>query len=81
MRKTAREFEASAEIPIKVNVGEIAREVLREKEATALMSKAGTYDLVCVPSEWIAELAEGGLLEPLDGYMDDPTLPEPDRAD
>lgn len=62
-------------------VEEIAREVLQEKQKTELTAKTGAYDLLWIPSEWIAELAEGGLLEPLDDYMSNSTLPQPDQAD
>ena len=64
-----------------VTVEEIAREVLREKEVTALSAKTGAYDVLWVPSEWIAELAEGGFLQPLDELMANPNLPQPDEAD
>ena len=65
----------------KVTVEEIAREVLREKEVTTLMAKTGAYDVLWVPSEWIAELAEGGFLQPLDELMANAKLPQPDKAD
>ena len=65
----------------KVVVEEIAREVLREKEVTALSAKQGTYDVLLVPSEWIAELAEGGFLQPLDDLMANSKLPQPDKND
>ncbi len=65
----------------KVTVEEIAREPLREKEVTALMAKTGAYDVLWVPSEWIAELAEGGFLQPLDELMANSNLPQPDKAD
>ena len=65
----------------KVVVEEIAREILEEKEKTELISKMGGYDILLVPSEWIAELAEGGLLEPLDSYMANSDLRQPDQGD
>lgn len=65
----------------KVVVEEIAREILEEKEKTELTSKMGGYDILLVPSEWIAELAEGGLLEPLDSYMANSDLRQPDQGD
>ncbi len=77
VRATAEDFNKQwgQELGITVRVESIAREVLREKEGTALMAKTGAYDIVYVPSEWIAELAEGGLLESLDEYIANPTLP------
>jgi multiple sugar transport system substrate-binding protein len=65
----------------KVIVQEIARDVLQEKEKTELTSKTGSVDVLWVPSEWVAELAEGGLLEPLDDYMTNTDLRQPDQSD
>jgi multiple sugar transport system substrate-binding protein len=79
VKKAAEAYEL--ETGRKVIVEEIAREVLREKEITELTSKAGAYDVLWVPSEWIAEFAEGGLLEPLDDLMSNPDLPQPDQSD
>jgi len=64
-----------------VVVQEIARDVLQEKEKTELTSKAGSIDILWVPSEWVAELAEGGLLEPLESYMANGNLRQPDQSD
>jgi multiple sugar transport system substrate-binding protein len=64
-----------------VEVTEIARDVLQEKEKTELTSKTGAIDILYVPSEWLAELAEGGLVEPLDQYMANSALNQPDQAD
>jgi multiple sugar transport system substrate-binding protein len=64
-----------------VEVQEIARDVLQEKEKTELTSKTGAIDLLYVPSEWLAELAEGGLVEPLDSYAANTNLRQPDQAD
>jgi multiple sugar transport system substrate-binding protein len=79
VRRAAEAYEQ--ETGRRVIVEEIAREVLREKEVTELTSGAGAYDLLWVPSEWIAEFAEGGLLEPLDGLMSNADLPQPDQTD
>jgi multiple sugar transport system substrate-binding protein len=79
VRKAAEAYEQ--ETGGQVIVEEIAREPLREKEVTALMAKTGAYDVLWVPSEWIAELAEGGFLHPLDELMADANLPQPDQAD
>jgi len=64
-----------------VNIEEINRDVLQEKVFTELQSKTGNVDIVFVPSEWVAQLAEGGLLEPLDSYMANKDLPQPDPND
>jgi len=84
VRATAEDFNKQwgQELGIAVRVEPIAREVLREKEGTALMARTGAYDIVLLPSEWIAELAEGNLLESLDEYMADSPLPlHPDKND
>lgn len=64
-----------------VVVEEIARDILQEKEKTELTSKTGAVDVLWVPSEWVAELAEGGLLEPLDDYMANSNLSQPNQDD
>ena len=79
VRKAAEEYEKLT--GKKVIVEEIAREVLQEKEKTELTAKTGAYDILWVPSEWVAELAEGQLLEPLNPYMENSALPQPDQAD
>ncbi len=79
VKKAAEAYEQ--ETGKKVIVEEIAREVLQEKEKTELTAKTGAYDILWVPSEWVAELAEGQLLEPLDAYMANSNLPQPDQAD
>ncbi|NPV55571.1 MAG: sugar ABC transporter substrate-binding protein [Anaerolineae bacterium] len=71
----------TAETGKPVTVQEIARDVLQEKEKTELTSKTGAIDILYVPSEWLAELAEGGLVEPLDEYMANPELLQPDQSD
>lgn len=79
VRKAAETYEK--ETGKKVIVEEIAREVLQEKEKTELTAKTGAYDILWVPSEWVAELAEGQLIEPLDAYMNNSNLNQPDQAD
>lgn len=79
VQKAAEAYEA--ETGRKVVVEVIAREVLQERQKTELVSGAGAYDILWLPSEWLAELAEGGYVEPLDGYMQDASLRQPDQSD
>jgi len=79
VRKAAEAYEQQT--GGKVIVEEIAREVIREKQVTALTAATGAYDVLWVPSEWIAELAEGGFLQPLDELMANSNLPQPNKDD
>jgi ABC-type glycerol-3-phosphate transport system substrate-binding protein len=79
VKKAAEAYEQ--ETGKKVIVEEIAREVYREVETTALQSKTGQYDLLWMPSESVTGLVEGGFLEPLDALMANSALTQPDQAD
>lgn len=79
VKKAAEAYEQ--ETGKKVIVEEIAREVYREVETTALQSKTGQFDLLWMPSESVTGLVEGGFLEPLDSWMANSALTQPDQAD
>ncbi len=58
----------------KVNIEEIARESLREKTTTVILSKKGRYDVCYVSKAWIGGYVKGELLQPLGKYIEDPTV-------
>jgi len=58
----------------KVFIEEIAREALREKTTTVLMAKKGRYDVSYVDKAWIGGYAKARLLQPLNGFIEDPNV-------
>jgi multiple sugar transport system substrate-binding protein len=55
---------------IKINVVEVPINELFTKTLAEHRAGTGAYDMLNVVPAWIPDLAEAGVLEPLDGYVD-----------
>lgn len=60
-----------------VIVEEIAREALRDKTATVLLSGSGDYDVSYVSGDWVPEFVAAETLAPFDQFIDDPDVADP----
>ncbi len=70
------EFEA--ETGIKLEIVETPYVEFHSKLMTGLMGGSGMYDLITFHTPWFTSFIEGGYLEPLNKYLDDPKLTDPD---
>lgn len=53
----------------------LSREIFREKLVGALISKTGEYDVMWMPTEWLAEIKD--YLEPMDPWLGNPKYTSP----
>ncbi|MFQ5812471.1 MAG: ABC transporter substrate-binding protein [Anaerolineae bacterium] len=75
MVKVAKAYEE--ETGNQVIVEEIAREALREKTTTVLVSGSGDYDVSYVSGDWIPEFVIADTLADFDQFINDPNVADP----
>lgn len=73
--KTARVYEEK--FGRQVIIEEIAREALRDKITTTLVSGSDAYDVIYIDTAWVPEYVQAGLLQPLDPFISDPQVADP----
>lgn len=73
--KTAKVYEEK--FGRRVIVEEIAREALRDKITTTLVSRSDVYDVIYIDSAWVPEYVHAGLLQPFDPFISDPQVADP----
>jgi len=61
---------------VKINKIEIPYPVLFDKVMTDFITGTRAYDLICVPADWMGDLAGGGWLMPLDKLKNEYGYPE-----
>jgi len=79
LRVTAKEYTKNT--GVNVEIVEIGREGYLTAVMTQLLAGTSDYDVVWFLSTSIAEMAEGGVLEPIDDYINNPKLTDPAEFD
>jgi len=79
LRVTAAEY--TKKTGVDIEIVEIGREGYLTAVMTQLIAGTSDYDVVWFLSTSIAEMAEAGVLQPLDDYMNDPNLTDPEEFD
>jgi multiple sugar transport system substrate-binding protein len=79
LRITAEEY--TKKTGVNVEIVEIGREGYLTAVMTQLLGGTTDYDVVWFLSTSIAEMAEAGVLEPLDDYISNPDITDPEEYD
>lgn len=70
--------EFTKETGIQVTMDAITYDNLQQKQVLDFSTHTGNYDLVWVPEVWLPEYARAGWLQPIQQYVNDPSLNKPD---
>src|SRR5260370_15190910 len=70
--------EFTKETGIQVTMDAITYDNLQQKQVLDFSTHTGNYDLVWVPEVWLPEYARARWLQPIQQYVNDPSLNKPD---